>query len=166
MRPLLVLLHGWGYDASFWAPLQDRLPEADTLACDLGYFGAPSLPSPEREAFAIGHSFGVLWFLRHRPFPWRGLVSINGFSRFAAGPDFPDGVPLAQLERLRGSVAEATLPALAGFRLRCGDSVPPPDTPDQTRLLATLDDLRDWDGQGGAARPQPRRLYPRPRPMA
>ncbi|HMA51799.1 MAG TPA: alpha/beta hydrolase [Magnetospirillaceae bacterium] len=147
MRPLLVLLHGWGYDASFWRPLQDRLPEADTLAWDLGYFGTPSMPAPGRAAFAIGHSYGVLWFLRHRPFPWRGLVSINGFSRFAAAEDFPDGVPLTQLDRLRGSVAEATLPALAGFRQRCGDSVPPPPTPDPTRLLATLDNLRDWDAR-------------------
>lgn len=145
MKPLLVLLHGWGYDASFWRPLQERLPDFDMLAWDLGYFGAPAMKAPDRQAFAVGHSYGALWFLRQRPFPWRGLISINGFSRFAAAADFPDGVPLTQLQRLRNSVAEATSPALAGFRQRCGDPVPPPGTPDQTRLLAALDDLRDWD---------------------
>jgi pimeloyl-ACP methyl ester carboxylesterase len=147
MKPLLVLLHGWGYDASFWRPLQDHLPEAETLTWDLGYFGDQSMALPDREAFAIGHSYGLLWLLRHRPFPWRGLVSINGFPRFAVAEDFPYGVPLPQLERLRASVAEATLPALAGFRQRCGDPVPPPGTPDQTRLLDTLDHLRDWDAR-------------------
>jgi pimeloyl-[acyl-carrier protein] methyl ester esterase len=145
MKPLLVALHGWGYDASFWQPLRDHLPEADMLAWDLGYFGEFSMPAPERDAFALGHSYGVLWFLQHRPFPWRGLVSINGFSRFAMAPDFPEGVPPAQLERLRDSVVEATLPALTGFRQRCGDLVPPPDMPDLCRLLASLDHLRDWD---------------------
>jgi pimeloyl-[acyl-carrier protein] methyl ester esterase len=90
-----------------------------------------------------------MWLLKHRPFAWRGLASINGFPRFAAAPDFPDGVPLAQLERLRVSVAEATLPAMTGFRQRCGDPVPPPDTPDQNRLLDTLGHLRDWDARPG-----------------
>ena len=147
MKPLLIALHGWGYDFSFWQPLQARLPEAEIRAWDLGYYGEASMPAPEREAFALGHSYGVLWFLRQHPFPWRGLISINGFPRFAAGPDFPDGVPQAQIERLRAGVAEATLPALAGFRQRCGDPVPPPDTPDLSRLLASLDHLRDWDAR-------------------
>lgn len=147
MRPLLVMLHGWNYDASFWRPLQACLPELDTLCWDLGYFGRESMPAPEREAFAIGHSYGLLWFLRQRPFRWRGLVSINGFNRFAAAPDFPDGVPLPQVERLAASVAEATLPALTGFRQRCGDLVPPPDTPDLSRLQTSLDHLRDWDAR-------------------
>jgi pimeloyl-ACP methyl ester carboxylesterase len=147
MKPLLIALHGWGYDASFWSPLQESLPEAEIRPWDLGYFGDATTEAPQREAFALGHSYGVLWFLRHRPFAWRGLISINGFSRYAAAADFPDGVPLAQLERLRASVAEATLPALTGFRQRCGDPVPPPDAPDLPRLLASLDHLRDWDAR-------------------
>jgi len=147
MTPLLVLLHGWGYDSSFWRPLRECLDGLDTLAWDLGYYGEASLPAPERPAVAIGHSYGVLWFLHRRPFPWHGLISINGFNRFAAAPDFPDGVPLAQLDRLTASVAEATLPALTGFRQRCGDSSLPPPTPDQRRLQDSLGHLRDWDAR-------------------
>ena len=147
MKPLLVALHGWGYDSSFWRPLAEHLPEAEIQAWDLGYYRQAAMKAPEREAFALGHSYGVLWFLRHRPFAWRGLISINGFSRYATAPDFPEGVPLAQLERLRSSVAEATKTALAGFRQRCGDPVPPPETPDLSRLLASLDHLRDWDAR-------------------
>jgi pimeloyl-[acyl-carrier protein] methyl ester esterase len=146
MKPLLVLLHGWGYDASFWTPLRESLaPESETLAWDLGYFGAESMPAPGREAYAIGHSFGVLWFLRHRPFAWRGLVSINGFSRFSAGADFSDGVPLTQLSRLRASVADNAQEALTGFRQRSGDPIPLPSAPDRKRLLDGLDHLRIWD---------------------
>jgi len=146
MTPLLVLLHGWGYDASFWRPLRDRLgSEVETLAWDLGYFGEETLPMPEREAVAIGHSFGALWFLHHRPFPWRGLVSINGFPRFAAAADFPDGVPMGQLKRLRAAVAGGKETALVGFRQLCGDTDPPPPAADLNRLLDDLDHLRDWD---------------------
>ena len=150
MRPLLVLLHGWGYDASFWRPLRDRLGrEVETLAWDLGYFGEETMPMPGRDAVAIGHSFGVLWLLHHRPFPWRGLVSINGFSRFAAAADFPDGVPTGQLRRLRTAVAGEKEMALAGFRQLCGDGGPPPPVADPNRLLDGLDHLRDWDQRPG-----------------
>jgi pimeloyl-[acyl-carrier protein] methyl ester esterase len=147
MSPLLVLLHGWGYDPSFWRPLRDRLLGFETVAWDLGYFGDRSLPAPTRDAVAIGHSYGVLWFLRHRPFTWRGLISINGFNRFAIAPDFAPGVPLAQIERLSAGLAEAVVPTLSGFRQRCGDATPPPDKPDFRRLQDSLDHLREWDAR-------------------
>ena len=145
MRPLVILLHGWGYDASFWQPLIDALPDMECLAWDLGYFGAPSFLPPDREAVAVGHSHGAQWLLRQRPFDWRGLVSINGFSRFAAAPDLPDGVPLAQIDRLSASLEEDPLGCLTGFRQRCGDMTPPPAGPDVARLQESLERLRDWD---------------------
>ncbi len=145
MTPLLVLVHGWSYDSSFWDPLREQLSDIETMAWDLGYFGTPSFLPPGRPAVAVGHSYGLLWLLHTRPFEWRGLVSINGFSRYAEGPDFPQGVPLAQIERLSASVAEATWMALMGFRQRSGDRTPPPDTPNEQRLQDTLGHLREWD---------------------
>jgi pimeloyl-[acyl-carrier protein] methyl ester esterase len=145
MTPLLVLVHGWGYDASFWRPLIEALPDAECLAWDLGYYGEPALPPPGREAVAVGHSHGVLWLLRQRPFAWHGLVSINGFSRFSAAPDLPQGVPLAQVDRLGATLEADPSACLAGFRQRCGDMTPPPSTPNVSRLLDSLEHLRQWD---------------------
>ena len=145
MKPLLVLMHGWGYDASFWQPMIEAMPDMECRAWDLGYFGAPSFLPPERDAIAIGHSYGVLWLLRRRPFAWKGLVSINGFSRFAQAPDLPQGVPLAQIDRLAASLEEDPPGCLTGFRQRCGDMIPPPGTPNAQRLLDSLDHLRQWD---------------------
>ena len=145
MTELLVLVHGWSYDARFWDPLRALLPDIETLAWDLGYYGAPSALPPDRPAVAVGHSYGLLRLLHHRPFEWRGLVSINGFSRYAEAPDLPAGVPPAQIDRLAAGVAEAAWPALSGFRQRCGDPTPPPEAPDTRRLQDSLDHLRHWD---------------------
>ena len=144
-RPLLVLVHGWGYDSSFWQPLADAMPDADCMAWDLGYYGTPSFLPPEREAVAVGHSYGLMWLLHQRPFAWTGLVSINGFTRFAAAPDLPQGVPPAQIDRLAAGLQDDATACLTGFRQRCGDMVPPPGTPNAQRLLDSLDHLREWD---------------------
>ena len=102
---MLVMLHGWGFDRDFWRKLREELNGFDCISWDLGFYGDPHMPPPERPAIAVGHSYGLLWLLKHRPFAWRGLISINGFSRFSAAGDFPQGVPLAQLDRLSGEVA-------------------------------------------------------------
>lgn len=145
MKPLLVLLHGWGYDANFWQPLIDAAPDMEFRTWDLGFFGAPSFLPPEREAVAIGHSYGALWLLRQRPFAWKGLISINGFSRFSQAPDLPQGISFAQIDRLHAALDADPQGCLAGFRQRCGDTTPPPGGPDVARLAESLDRLRQWD---------------------
>src|ERR1700678_1304116 len=101
MKPLLLLIHGWGSDAGFWAPLQSVL-DCDALAWDLGFFGHPEqAPLPAgRPVMAVGHSFGVLWLLHHRPAAWRALVSIHGFSCFTRRETFPVGVAARPLQRM------------------------------------------------------------------
>src|ERR1700735_2932938 len=94
MKPVLLLVHGWGFDAGFWDPVQERLGVDAVVAWDLGFFGAPSRPPlPEgRPVVAVGHSFGLLWLLHHRPVAWRALVSVNGFACFTRRKDFPEGM--------------------------------------------------------------------------
>jgi pimeloyl-[acyl-carrier protein] methyl ester esterase len=147
MKPLLLMLHGWGFDRHFWRELQERLADHDSLAWDLGFYGAPMMAPPEsrRRLVAIGHSYGLLWLLRNRPVTWDGLISINGFPRFAATEDFPQGIDPRQVQRLSATVAEAPWAALAGFRQRCGDDTPPPETVDEAQLQASLGHLLEWD---------------------
>lgn len=148
MTPLLVMLHGWGFDRQFWRPLRDRLGDMDCIAWDLGFYGEEFLPAPPRDAVAIGHSYGLLWLLQTMPFKWRGLVAINGFTRFVSGAGFPDAVDPKQVDRLSASLSEDPRATLAGFRQRCGDDAALPQTIDATRLQAGLDHLRQWDQRG------------------
>lgn len=151
MSPILLMLHGWSMDRSFWDPLAAALGEFEILRWDLGYFGAPEItpPPPERRIFAIGHSFGLLWLLHHRPFAWDRLVAINGFTRFLAEPDFPEGVNPAQWERLRAGLAQDETAAISGFHQRLGDHRPLPAPPRGAVLAQHLQHLRDWDQRGG-----------------
>ncbi len=97
---ILVLVHGWGFDASFWRPLQEALPDIETIALDLGFAGRPHLDIPAGPVIGLGHSLGFPWLLRQRR-GWAGLVSINGFTRFTRAADFPHGTPGRVLERMR-----------------------------------------------------------------
>lgn len=45
-RPLLLFVHGWGFDASMWQQLRACFAPEDTLAWDLGFFGTPDQPLP------------------------------------------------------------------------------------------------------------------------
>jgi pimeloyl-[acyl-carrier protein] methyl ester esterase len=146
MKPFLLLVHGWGFDASFWAPLRLAL-EADAMAWDLGYFGLPAQPPlpAGRPIMAVGHSFGLLWLLHHRPVAWRALVSINGFSCFSRRETFPDGVAARSLDRMISQCALTPMKVVADFRMRCGGVAPPLAVPDRVRLLDGLQALATWD---------------------
>jgi pimeloyl-[acyl-carrier protein] methyl ester esterase len=146
MKPVLLLVHGWGFDASFWTPLRTHLAE-DALAWDLGYFGAPSdqaVPAG-RPVVAVGHSFGMLWLLHRRPTPLRALVSINGFSCFARRENYPQGIAPRLLTRMQAQCAESPARVVGDFRARCGEAAPAPAAPQRERLLAGLESLAAWD---------------------
>lgn len=122
IRPTLLFVHGWAFDAAFWAPLAAALDDWPQATFDAGYFGPARTPQPDGPVVAIGHSLGVLRLLRD-PAPARlGLVSINGFARFAAAPDFTEGVPPRMLDRMLNRLATQPEAVLRDFRQRCGDA--------------------------------------------
>ncbi len=149
LRPRLVMVHGWGFEPGFWQGLRNALPELECGAVDLGYYGPPCGPAfpPDRPLIAVGHSMGVLWLLKTRPFPWHGLISINGFPRFAEEEDFKPAVPLRVIERMIRRLAADPAGVVEEFRHRCGATGPLPDGPVPEALLQGLSWLRDWDAR-------------------
>jgi pimeloyl-ACP methyl ester carboxylesterase len=153
MRHLVVLVHGWGYDAGIWDAVRSHLPSVlrvETL--DFGFFGAPRRPkvSPGETVLAVGHSLGALWWLAQRDIPWRRLLSIDGFPRFTEAPDGSPAVAPRVLARMRTQFRKHPAAVLAEFHGRCG--MPAPTTvPDLDRLAAGLDWLAEWDGRAALA---------------
>lgn len=147
MTPLLLLVHGWGFDASIWAPLQDALGDVESVAWDLGFHGAASCPPVPsgRPVVAVGHSYGLLWLLHECPFVWHALVSINGFPRFSAGEDFPAGVPSRLLDRMIARFSATPETVYRDFMIRCGLSDPRTQDLDRNALADGLNALRHWD---------------------
>jgi len=157
--PCLVLVHGWGFDSGFWSPLCTALKGIETRIADLGFFGAPRVidPPTDRPVIAIGHSLGLLWLLKNRPFAWQGLISISGMPRFLRSDNFPHGVAPRFLDRMKSRFNEDPLLTLNEFRSRCGwpqvateselsaDIAARIDVP---RLGEGLDWLSDWDARG------------------
>jgi pimeloyl-[acyl-carrier protein] methyl ester esterase len=149
MRPVLLLVHGWGFDAAFWQPLRCALRDFDSVAWDLGFCGRPARPPlpAGRPVIAVGHSFGFLWLLHHRPVAWRALVSINGFPRFTRCPDFPVGVARRLLDRMLARLADEPRAVYDEFMARCGATVGGEVALDKAALAAGLAALTDWDGR-------------------
>ncbi|HIJ38648.1 MAG TPA: alpha/beta fold hydrolase [Rhodospirillaceae bacterium] len=147
MTPILLLVHGWGFDASFWNPLRAALGSVETVSWDLGFVAAPSRPAlPEgRPVVAVGHSYGLLWLLHERPLAWQALVSINGFPRFSRAPDFPDGWAPRVLDRMIGRLDDQPGQVHHQFITQCGGKPPPVTRLDANRLKAGVQALLDWD---------------------
>jgi pimeloyl-[acyl-carrier protein] methyl ester esterase len=97
------------------------LPEVDTRVAERGYLGAtPDWPLVPPQTVAVGHSAGMLELLADLPPGCAGLVAINGFSRFAQGPDYPAGVPHRVMERMIHRLEQDPEGTVAAFRDRCG----------------------------------------------
>lgn len=139
--------HGWGYDASFWAPLAAVL--GPLAADDRGYYGEPrpDPAQPDEPHVLIGHSFGAMRMLAEAGPGCRGLVAINGFDRFVAGDDVP-GVAPRVLERMARRCATDSAGTVVDFRVRCGDAAPLPGPPTDrlAKDLAQLgkDRISEW----------------------
>ncbi|WP_404378962.1 alpha/beta fold hydrolase [Caenispirillum salinarum] len=144
----ILLVHGWGFDAATWDAVRARLPGNATVhTVEFGFLGAaPRLEVPEEVDVAVGHSMGLLWLLTERSCRWDRLVSVNGFPRFTAAPDFAEGVPPRMVERMRRRLETAPEAVLDDFRARCGAG-PAAETPDPARLAWGLDLLQAGDGR-------------------
>lgn len=153
MKPIFLLVHGWGFDASFWAPMRDALGDIESVVWDLGFRGTPTFPRlpSARSVVAVGHSYGLLWLLRERPVAWQTLVSINGFPRFTDGDDFPCGVPVRLLDRMIARFAETPEKVYIDFMARSGLAEPQVQGLDYAMLADGLNGLRHWDERGRIA---------------
>lgn len=136
----LLLLHGWGFDASLWDAMREELRGFETVVWDRGYFGAASCVVPEGPFVAVGHSLGSLLLALEPPQECEGLVAINGFDRFAG----PGRVPERVVARMQTQFVMRPEEVLRDFRERVGgDSAP--GAFDAERLLKDLDLLATAD---------------------
>ncbi|MCX8087386.1 MAG: hypothetical protein N3C63_10885 [Rhodocyclaceae bacterium] len=144
----VVLLHGWGYDATLWDAVRAALsPTLRVETLDFGYFGAvPPAPTFDARVIAVGHSLGALWWLAQAPDAWQRLLCLNGFPRFLAAEDYAPAVAPRVLSRMKQQFLRDPQAVLAEFHARCGGHAPT-GTPDLARLAAGLDALATWDGR-------------------
>ena len=139
-----VLVHGWGFDASFWTPLVARLPEADVTLTDLGFLsGVADEPADwPADAIAIGHSLGVLWLLKQGRGRFRGLISMQGLDRYCPH------VPEPRVAALRRGLDRDPGGTLLAFWHSCGASdFADPAALNVPRLREGLDWLVHWDAE-------------------
>lgn len=144
----VILLHGWGYDASLWDEVRARLPRSFAVeTLDFGYFGPERMKIGAGEtALAVGHSLGALWWLSQSELPWRRLLSINGFPRFTETDNYAPAIAPRVLSRMQQQFRRDPSAVLAEFHARCGGHAPA-GHPDVERLAAGLTALATWDGR-------------------
>lgn len=138
----LAFVHGWGFDAHFWRPVADRLPEFARIFVDLGFRGEPLSPGANHP-IVVGHSMGFAWALASFPRPWAGAVAVNGFARFTRAQDFVTGTPPRTLERMIARFDQTPDVVAQEFLQRCG--VETPDT--ETMRPAPLAQALKWLGE-------------------
>lgn len=140
----LVLLHGWGFHAGLWRDLAPRLHPHEVILLDLGFVlggpkGAARMPA---DAVCVGHSFGLMWLLKHGPRPMRGLVSLAGFDCFHAH------VPTAEVERIAAGLDRNPAAQMRAFWRACGaEDFADPDQVDLATSKAALGWLMRWDAR-------------------
>ena len=131
--PTLVFVHGWGMDAAMWDALRAALDEWPHVTMEAGYFGQDTkieadtrarydLPVGLAAFILVGHSYGFIQGLKRcLDMPsCRGLISINGFPRFAQAQDFPEGVARLVIDGMISRLALRPKGVVGEFRRRCG----------------------------------------------
>jgi len=170
VRPRLLLAHGWALDRTLWDRVLDELGADADGACvmDAGYYGRPIKPVLDGgPVLGVGQSLGVLELLARAPAPLAGLVAIDGFARFAARPDFPEGQSAAGLKLMARRLSQAPGPLLADFIAKAlAGAAPSTGVPDRQALSEGLDRLRALDGREAARRLPIWRLHASADPIA
>jgi pimeloyl-[acyl-carrier protein] methyl ester esterase len=149
MTPPFLFMHGWGLDASLWDGVRALLGEHTGTAREIGYFGANDDRHPaDVPVIAVGHSLGIMQLLLDPPpAGLAGLVAINGFTRFSAAPDHPDGVAVRLLDRMMQRLDLDADAAVESFRARCGLLAPLPGRAVLPLLRHGLELLRAGDAR-------------------
>ncbi|RBM05430.1 alpha/beta fold hydrolase [Novacetimonas cocois] len=151
----LVFMHGWAFGPEIWTPIQRQLTGRACINLDFGYFSNERhVELPDGPFIAIGHSLGALWLLDQAPEQCRGMVLLNGFARFAAAADFPEGVAPRILTRMMRALKSAPHATVEDFRRRAGTDLPLPGTPQPERLAAGLQQLQDLDARQAICPPR------------
>jgi pimeloyl-[acyl-carrier protein] methyl ester esterase len=156
-----LFAHGWALDRALWDAVQAELGAAahGAVVLDAGYYGRPLGPSPLDEdtpLLGVGQSLGVMELLAMRGAPLAGLVAIDGFARFAAGPDFPEGQPTAALKLMARRLQASPGPLLSTFFTKALNgtlermSAAPLGAPDREPLSEGLERLLTLDGRSSA----------------
>ncbi len=156
MTAQLLFVHGWAMDGSVWLAMRERLqarsvPQQAITLRETGYFdGARSDAAREpahvgTPVIGVGHSLGVMQLLATPPAGLAGLMSINGFTRFAEAADHPAGVPTRTLHRMMRRLEQDPAATVAAFRASCGIEAPLPSPPLLPALRRGLELLRDGD---------------------
>jgi pimeloyl-[acyl-carrier protein] methyl ester esterase len=155
---LILLVHGWGYDAHFWDPLRAALGDAQSVALDLGYFGPADTTLPRDVTMLVGHSLGFLWLARQSALTHLPLVGINAFPRFLEAEGYRPAVAARALERMKRRIASDTRSVLEDFWARAG-AAGPAGSANTAALAEGLDHLAAWDERENlASRASPTRL--------
>ena len=152
MTPRLVFAHGWGLDRSLWDAVLGELGDLanGAIVLDAGYYGAPVAAGPlgGEKVLGIGQSLGALELMTKPPAPLSGLVAIDAFARFAAGPDFPAGRDVRTLRALIQRLGRASPRQIDEIIERTFRAVAPAHgAPDQDALARGLERLVSLDGR-------------------
>ena len=138
----LVLVHGWGFNAGVWDKLIPLLDGHEIFLIDLGFIRGGPTASHDMPAgsLCIGHSFGVMWLLKHGPRPMRALVSIAGFDCLHKY------VPKDVLEEMRDGLRRDPHAQMQQFWKNAGfDGHEPTGELDGGGLRGGLDWISTWD---------------------
>ena len=114
----IIFVHGWGYDAAFWKPLQDILSnylnENRFVTLDLGFLGKENLQETRKNGLYITHSLGTAWALKHRSKDMSGLIALSGFM------NFQKFYPAQTLETFHASFLKEPKAHMVNFWEECG----------------------------------------------
>lgn len=141
----LALLHGWGLGPESLARICAAFPDRPSVLLDAGYFNEPVLGLPDNPDgwVGVGHSLGFAT-LAAADRNWRGLVGLNAFAWFCAGPDRPAGTRPEIVEAMLARLTNDPADVLRRFRKRCGfapGEVPVAGGPGLERLTRDLQRL-------------------------
>lgn len=142
----LIFVHGWGFDASFWNDTIDALDGVESSCLDLGFFGPEQISFEGDDIVFVTHSMGLAWVLNNVHRPLKGVISINGFTKFCSAEGWPSGVAPRMLQRMIRQFGKNPEAVWSDFMVKCGLIEPKLSKhADHAALLEGLKNLGEWD---------------------